>query len=377
MKKKIVSIIVSVIFGVIGGALTFILFFNFVIEDGKFNYTEKIVERNVYVEESAVNTAIEKVSDSLMAVVNVNDLNNYKKIAGVSKDICLRILTNEDCDIDRKHGVIISNDGYILITGIDQNLDEYIALDHELNSYGMELIDSSLDYNFVVARLIPLDNQEVDFDSIEFAELERVRTGQKIISIAFAGSKKQNLVFSAYINSLSGRNLNGIKFLTAQASLPFALSDNLSIDFKGSPILNLGGQMLAINSENGLMDVDYINSFLNQIENKEKIFLRDWKFSYLMLTREIMNKYDLSYENGALLISAINSDGTFELNSVKENGIAKKLGLLSGDLIVEVDGIVLTEDRPLDEILKNKEKGDRIRIKIVRDGERIDLEGIL
>jgi PDZ domain-containing secreted protein len=57
-----------------------------------------------------------------------------------------------------------------------------------------------------------------------------------------------------------------------------------------------------------------------------------------------------------------------QLSGVVKNGGAEKAGLKEGDIVLEIDGQTITEEKSIGELIKDKQAGDEVKVKYTRDG---------
>jgi C-terminal processing protease CtpA/Prc len=57
-----------------------------------------------------------------------------------------------------------------------------------------------------------------------------------------------------------------------------------------------------------------------------------------------------------------------QLSGVVKNGGAEKAGLKEGDIVLEIDGQAITEEKGIGELIKDKQEGDEVKVKYTRDG---------
>jgi S1-C subfamily serine protease len=377
-KDKLIKLIFQILIGMAGGVLSFLVLYNFITLGGKQTSLQKVVERNVYVEESALTGVAEKVSASLVAVVKTDQIDKFLKVAGRTKADCLLINAVDQCEITRQNAVVITSDGLIAIAGLGlskgSDISSYMVIDNYLNKYQLEFAAELKDQNLLFARIIK-KQEENNFEPIEFADLSVLKTGQKVVGVAFSGWKDQAIINENIITSISSADLNGI-IKVGSSELPFGLQNRFGDEFTGAPIINLSGQLLGLNLNGKMVAVNRIESYLNKINKKQSLESLNWGLSFMIMNKDRMQKYAQTSENGALLVSGV-VDGKFELQAVAKDSVAEKIGLKSGDLIMEVDGAVITENRPLDQVLFSKVKGDKINIKLLRSAKLMEIEGIL
>lgn len=59
---------------------------------------------------------------------------------------------------------------------------------------------------------------------------------------------------------------------------------------------------------------------------------------------------------------------------ISQGGAAQKSGMKSGDVITEFDGVEITTDDKLIELIDTKKPGDKVSVKVYRDGETLEIE---
>ena len=85
---------------------------------------------------------------------------------------------------------------------------------------------------------------------------------------------------------------------------------------------------------------------------------------YREVTQAIKEKNKLTVDYGALVVRGANQD---EL-AVMPGSPADKAGIVEYDIILEVDGEKVTEEHPLASLIRKKNVGDTVRLKILHKG---------
>jgi S1-C subfamily serine protease len=81
---------------------------------------------------------------------------------------------------------------------------------------------------------------------------------------------------------------------------------------------------------------------------------------------------------GALLgVSGSLGEEGCEINMVTENSAAEKAGIRQGDAIVTFDGKTVKNFTELTAAISDKAGGDKVKIEISRDGQRMSVEATL
>jgi putative serine protease PepD len=86
---------------------------------------------------------------------------------------------------------------------------------------------------------------------------------------------------------------------------------------------------------------------------------------YVPITKELKEKNHLAYDEGVLIIRG---DDATDL-AVIPGSPADKAGLEENDIILEIDGVKLTDDTSLATIIRGKSAGDTVKLKISHHGE--------
>lgn len=141
----------------------------------------------------------------------------------------------------------------------------------------------------------------------------------------------------------------------------------------GGPLLNLKGEVIGINTAilpyaQGIgfaIPINMAKSILDQLITKGKV-VRAWLGVYIQdLTPEMAEKFGLPEAKGALVAD------------ISKGSPAEKAGIKRGDIILKVDGKETPTVSSLQQEIRSRRPGDRIRLEIWRDRQSIVLEATL
>ena len=90
---------------------------------------------------------------------------------------------------------------------------------------------------------------------------------------------------------------------------------------------------------------------------------------YIVLNKEIAKVHKLPVDYGALVIRESLGEG-----AVVPNSSAAKAGLKEYDIILEINGEKVTEEKPLGNILQNYKIGEELSLKVLREKQEIPLK---
>jgi S1-C subfamily serine protease len=100
----------------------------------------------------------------------------------------------------------------------------------------------------------------------------------------------------------------------------------------------------------------------------------------VIVNDEVKAKYKLSVDYGAYVIKGRGGEA-----AVTAGSAAQKAGIKEGDVILEIHGNPLsseikaggakiTTENPLDKVIVNYNPGDKVILKVLRDGKETDIE---
>ena len=270
-------------------------------------------------------------------------------------------------------GIIITEDGYILTNNhiVDTSSNSSFYTVSKATSIKVYLYGDSTAYD---AKIIGTDSLtdlaviKIDKTGLPAAELGDSDT-VKVGSFAMAIGNPLGLDNSVTLGTVSAVNrevtdTDGKKFVLIQTDA--AINSGNS----GGALVNSYGQVIGINtlklSGDGVEGIGFaipINStkdIYTQLINDGKV-----KRPYLGIGCIDIDEQKSEYYNLPIGIY---------ISEVEDFSAAQKAGLKPGDVIIAVDGTTVTTRDELDEIKYSHSIGDKITLKINREGKEMDIE---
>lgn len=240
-------------------------------------------------------------------------------------------------------------------------------------------------YNAKVLAIHPVDDLallKIDADNLPVLPLgnsDNIKIGQFVIAIGNALGEFQNTVSFGLVSGLR-RNLIANDERGNIEKLEDLIQTDAAINFgnSGGPLLNLKGEVIAINTaiasgaENigFAIPVNRLKKMIDQINKKGFIEVPFLGVYYILIDETVQKEYKLPVNYGAY----INND---KKSPIIPNSPAAKAGLRNGDIILSVDGEIVTTQKSLAQIISNKEVGQKITLKVLRDNKEILVDVIL
>ena len=405
------ALIVGLISGFLGGAVTSEYRLRKVIDQEAGQIVKKVVEERTFIEDSDGIKAINKVAPAVVSIVATRDLPVYRRGSfrspfsgdpffdeffalgsGRSSNGSQPKVSDE---IRRQKvgggtGFVITNDGLVLTNKHvvqDANVDYTIVLKDGME-FLAEVVSVDPFYDVAVIKM-KVSDKDPDVENkknllgklpvVEFGDSDDLQVGQKVFAIGNALALYENTV-TAGIVSAKGRDIvaGGVKKGSEVLSGLIQTDAAINPGNSGGPLINLGGQVIGVNVaiDQGARSVGFtipindVKPILKSIAKYGKIVRPILGVRYMNLTKDQANKLKIPVEYGALLVRG-DREGEF---AVVPGGPGAKAGLKEKDVIVEIDGDRVDVDFSLQRAIQQKQPGDKVSLKVWRDGEVIDVE---
>lgn len=381
MQKIMQTIIISFIFGALGGVVfsagSLFLYDNYINQ-----ITEPAVEETVneiqtlsIQEESAATDVVEKISPSVVSVVVSKELSSYyQDFPGFYSFPEAETESENDAPVLQEvgggTGFIITTDGLILT-------NRHVVADKEAE-YSIVLSDDTT-YDAEVLSIDPFNDlailkvEATDLKPVEFGDSGQLKVGQSVIAIGNTLAEYQNTVTRGVVSGLA-RDLGGN--LTNLIQTDAAINQGNS----GGPLINLAGQVIGINvavdrtsMADGIGFAIPINDAKSAVESVKKygrIIRPMLGIRYVPVNEELAEQNSLPYTYGALVIRG---NKLTDL-AVIPGSPADLAGIVENDIILEFDGTKIDEDNTISKLIQDKAVGDKIKLKIYHKGEEQEVE---
>jgi len=214
---------------------------------------------------------------------------------------------------------------------------------------------------------------------IQLGNSSDLASGQTVIAIGNALGQFENTVSVGVISGLS-RTVSASGGGVSEILNDLIQTDTaINLGNSGGPLLNLSGEVIGVNvamaerAENigFAIPINRARRDIEKLEEKGEIIYPFLGIRYLSITSSIREEEGLSVDYGALIRR--NNQGP----AVLEGTTAEEMGLKEDDIILEVNGQRIDKDNLLYQIIQDSEAGDIIVLKILRQGEKINKEGVL
>lgn len=283
-------------------------------------------------------------------------------------------------------GFLVSEDGYIITNRHVVESEEatyYIYLntnDNKGERVPAEVMARDPNYDLAILKI---DRNSLPY--LEFGDYSNVEVGQTAITIGYALGEFDNSVSRGVISGLARSIVAGDTFSQNSEQLDNLIQTDAAINpgNSGGPMLNLESKVIGVNvamaqAENigFAIPAMYAKEAFDEVRQTGTIAKKEAAFlgvRYLMITSKVKNQYDLPYEYGAFVRPGEDATQT----AIIPSSPADRVGLQENDIILEVEGELVTDRKPLSRIISNYSPEQEITLKIYRNGQEKNVDVIL
>jgi len=350
MKKNILLSLLLVVAGVMIGGTFF----------GKVSVKET-THFEIIDEESVVTKVVEQATPSVVTIsiskttVSLSDLFYF----GVSKE--------EQIEQDIGSGFIISEDGLIVT---NKHVVADTAAKYRVVIGKDEVVEVKEIYRDPMNDLAILKVDRAGLIPVEMGDSDKLKVGQTVIAIGTALGEFRSTVTKGVISGLgrgivAGGSLIGTEKLDGVIQTDAAINPGNS----GGPLLNSAGQVIGVNvatSQDGqsigfALPINLIRASINNFKATG-----EFERPYLGVEYRVISKTAAAQNEVPM--------GAY-VQRIVAGSPAEIAGVKPGDIITEIDGIKLDDekDNTLINIINRKKIGDSVSVKIWRENKEIEV----
>ncbi|MCX6759093.1 MAG: trypsin-like peptidase domain-containing protein [Candidatus Nealsonbacteria bacterium] len=286
-------------------------------------------------------------------------------------------------------GFIVSDDGMILTNKhvvLDTEAD-YTVLTNDGKSYPAKVLARDPVQDLAV---IKIDQEKIvnspgnftltKFPVVRLGDSDALQIGQTVIAIGNALGEFRNTVSVGVVSGL-GRSITA-----SGGGLSETIEDVIQTDTainqgnSGGPLLNLKGEVVGIDTAmvQGAQNIGFaipINKAkkdIEQIKTLGKIVYPYLGVRYVLITEKIQEDNNLLVSYGAWIIKGYQGE-----SAVASGSAAEKAGLKEKDIILEFNEERITVENSLAKIIMKYNPGDRVVLKILRNGKEEIIQATL
>jgi len=336
-----------------------------VIEKVKNKFSKETIvnKKEVVDEESVVTKVVEQATPSVVTVSIskvqiVNDFFNFfnQETQKIEQDIGTGFIISADgLIVTNKHVVADTEAKYKVIIGKDE-VAEVVKI-----------------YRDPMTDLAILKVEKTGLKTVNLGDSDKIKVGQTVIAIGTALGEFRSTVTRGVISGL-GRGITAGS-MEGSEKLDNVIQTDAAINpgNSGGPLFNSNGEVIGVNvavSQQGqsigfALPINLVKEVIDTFKTTGEFERPYLGVAYQMITKQ------------AALLNEV-PQGAYVQNVVKDSP-SDKAGVKIGDIITEIDGKKLNDekDASLINIINKKKIGDEVEVKIFRDKKEVILKILL
>ncbi len=276
-------------------------------------------------------------------------------------------------------GFLVSPDGYILTCNhvvSDPEADYTVIVDPK-HKYQAQILATD---PLVDVAILKIEGKNFPF--LELGDSSKIELGETVLAIGNPLGEFEDTISAGIVSGLSRK-------ITAYGGLPFkatSLRGLIQTDAainpgnSGGPLVNMEGKVIGINTAMVMgaqnigfaIPINYAKKILEEVKKYGRLKRPFLGVRYVILNPEIARVHKLPVEFGALVVRE-----SFGEPPVIKGSPAEKAGLKEYDIILEANGKKITQENTLADVLQELKVGDKLTLKVLREGKEIILEAKL
>lgn len=395
-KILILSVILSLIFGTVGGALGSVYlprvsalkkFFPASVSTASLNQKVTINE------DSDIISVVKKASPAVVSIVISKDLN---KIPGYGTDPFSQdpffnffnggfggqgqqqpqSTTPNVQEVGAGSGFFISADGTILTNKhvVADTTASYTVLTSDGKKYDATVLSRDPVNDLAIVKI-----NIKDAPFLQLSDSSQLQVGQHVIAIGNSLGQYQNTVTSGIISGV-GRKITAGDETGASENLSGIIQTDAAINpgNSGGPLLDISGKVIGINtaidqqgqSVGFAIPANEAAKALASYQKNGKITSAFLGVRYIILNSDIAGRQKLPRDYGALIVRG----QTVTDFAVLPGSPADKAGLVENDIILQVNGTKVDENNTLSDLLSTYNPGDVVTFKVYHKSAEEDVK---
>ena len=290
----------------------------------------------------------------------------------------------EKTQIGGGSGFIVSQDGYVLTSNhvVSDTTADYTVILDQKHKYHAKVLSRNPINDTAVLKIEPYDsahsNRKEKFPYLQMADSNKIQLGEDVVAVGNALGEFTDTLSSGIISGLS-------RFITAFGGVDHQMQNlrgliqtdaAINPGNSGGPLINMSCKVIGINTAmiagaqniGFAIPINYAKKDLDEVKKYGKIMMPFLGVKYVLISKEMAEANKLPVNDGALVVREQLGE-----SPVIKDGSADKAGVKEWDIIIECNNEKITIKNPLAEILQKCKIGEETTLKVLRDGQTLNL----
>jgi serine protease Do len=321
-------------------------------------------------EDSAVIDVVSKNQDSVVSIVISRNLTpqeqEFRRKFGVSAD--------DSSTLGEGSGFILSAEGLIVTNRhvVNQaNANYTVVLNNGTELAGKVLAKDTL----LDIAIIKVEPKDVTLKPVTIGNSTDLKVGQRVVAIGNSLGEFSGTVSYGIVSGLS-RSIVASDSAGSAERLDGVIQTDASINpgNSGGPLFDIQGNVIGVNvavAQNAenigfAIPISIVTRIIEDVEKFGEIRRPYLGVRYIPVNATIKEENKLTSDKGVLVVPGPDGEP-----GVLADSPAAKAGLKQGDQILTIDGVEVSETNSLQKVVQEKAVGDKVEIKLIRDGKEM------
>ncbi len=354
------------------------------------NPRESTDKKNIFTQDSFIVDTVKKANPAVVSITisknipkyelytDPNQGNNQNPFGNIFPGFFFNIPQYRQNGIEKKEvgggsGFFVAKDGLIVTNRhvVEDKEAEYTVFTNNGKKHPAKVVARDPVLDIALIKITPAPGES--FPYLPLGNSDTLDVGQSVIAIGNALGEFRNTVSVGVVSGLSRSITAGDPYGNSEV-LDRVIQTDAAINpgNSGGPLLDLSGYVIGVNvavaqgSQNigFALPINSVKSAVESVKNTGKIIRPFLGVRYVSVNAEMKDKNNLSVDYGVLVKAGQKQN---EL-AVIPGSPANKAGIVENDIILEVDGVKIDEKTSLASIIRQKNVGDTITLKILSKG---------
>lgn len=275
-------------------------------------------------------------------------------------------------DVGGGTGFIISPDGLIVTNKhvVADTSAEYTVLTNDEKKYTAKVLARDPLKDLALIKI-----EATGLPTVVLGDSNNLQIGQTVIAIGNALGEFRNTISMGIVSGLARTIVASGGGESEELRNIIQTDAAINPGNSGGPLLNLRGEVIGVNvavaqGAQGIgfaLPINEAKKSVNSVKAKGKIVYPYIGIRFVTINDEIKKANNLPVGEGAWLKPNDKSEVVVKASP------GDKAGLKAGDIITEINGEKLTAKNILSDIIQKYNVGDIIKLKVLRDGQELNL----